>query len=86
MKTGNRGQFIEIVSTRKPRKRKPHEQLRKLLRNPPLLVDVKTAQALLGLGRSTIFEMMRRGDLVRTKQGRATRITMESVLKRAGMS
>ena len=53
----------------------------------PLLADVPTACAMLSLGRTKIFDLMRpeNGALQRVKIGRKTLITMSSIRALAGL-
>lgn len=49
----------------------------------PLLVDLNMARRLLGnAGRTTIFEMIRAGELEGVKLGRSTKVTAESIVRR----
>lgn len=43
------------------------------------LVDIPAARAALGIGRSMLFELLRRGDLEAVKQGRRTFVVVESL-------
>lgn len=45
----------------------------------PLLVDVNTACALLGVKRTTLFAKLRDQVLIRRKIGRKTLVTMHSI-------
>lgn len=45
---------------------------------PPITVTVAELRRLSGLGRSTIFEMLRRGELERVKFGARTLIVLAS--------
>ena len=51
----------------------------------PLLVTPKRAGELLGLGKTTVFDLLNKGILERRKIGKATRITLRSVHKLAGI-
>lgn len=50
----------------------------------PLLLTVRQASEVLGLGRGTVYKLINTGILRARKIGRATRITTESVLREAG--
>lgn len=45
----------------------------------PLLLTVAEAAALLGLGRTTLYELILRGDLMTVKIGRARRVPVASL-------
>lgn len=45
----------------------------------PILVDVSTACALLGVKRTTLFAKLRDQVLIRRKIGRKTLVTMQSI-------
>jgi len=45
----------------------------------PLLLGIPEVKRLCGIGRTTIYERLRSGDLVAVKCGRRTLITSESV-------
>ncbi len=45
----------------------------------PLLLTVTEAAALLGLGRTTLYELILRGDLMAVKIGRARRVPVASI-------
>ena len=51
----------------------------------PLLVTVREAGALLGFGKTKIFQLLECGALERRKVKGATRITLRSVYKLAGV-
>lgn len=51
----------------------------------PLLATVGEAGKLLRCGKTTIFDLINRGLLERRKLGRATRITLASIRKIAGV-
>lgn len=44
-----------------------------------LLVSIKETARILGIGRSTVWSMIGRGDLKTCKLGRARRVTLESI-------
>jgi excisionase family DNA binding protein len=46
---------------------------------PPLLLTVKQTKAVLGLGHTTIYRLLGRGELQGVRIGAARRITMASV-------
>lgn len=50
----------------------------------PLLVTVKQAGALLGIGKTSIFAALKSGTLERRKVNGATRVTLRSVRALAG--
>lgn len=49
-----------------------------------LLVNYTEAAALLSVGRTTVFRLVKAGDLTAVKIGSSSRITMDSVLALAG--
>jgi hypothetical protein len=52
---------------------------------PRLLVPVEAAQAMLGdLGRTTVYELMAGGAIVRVKVGRRTLVTADSITAYVG--
>ena len=51
----------------------------------PLLLTVAQTQRLLGIGKTSVFQMLDTGQLERRKLGRATRVTFRSVLHVAGL-
>lgn len=51
----------------------------------PLLVTVRQACSLLGIGRTHLFQLLNTGVLERRKVGRSTRITLRSVRDLAGV-
>ena len=53
--------------------------MRKSLNIEPLLVDTRTACALLGCAKTKLFEYLRDGRLVRLKLGRKTVVPMDSI-------
>jgi hypothetical protein len=72
-------EFIEIVSGRRVLRTRKPKRLKELLDDPPLLVSVKDAMALVGYKRSKLFSMLADGTLKRVKSGKSTRVTMESI-------
>ena len=46
---------------------------------PPLLVRIEEAARLLCLGRSTVYEMIYKGDIASVKYGSARRIPMSAI-------
>ena len=52
----------------------------------PLLVSVKEARRLLGVGNTKAYQLIREKKLKVVKFGKATRITMESIRAAAGES
>jgi excisionase family DNA binding protein len=46
---------------------------------PPLVVSPKQAQALLGIGRTYLYQLLKEGRLDFFKEGAATRITLDSI-------
>ena len=51
----------------------------------PLLVTVQQACKLLACGKTKVFDLLNQGTLERRKIGKATRITLESIKKLAGV-
>ena len=51
----------------------------------PLLVTVRQAGSLLGVGKTQVFNLLRLGVLERRKVGGATRVTLRSVRDLAGV-
>ena len=72
--------FVEAVSKRRSNRLRKPKRLTELLNDPPLLVSVKDAQALVGYSRSKVFLMLADGTLKRVKSGKSTRVTMESIM------
>lgn len=53
--------------------------------SPPLLVTVHQACRMLNCGKTTVFALINQGTLERRKIGKATRITLDSIKKLAGV-
>lgn len=53
--------------------------IRQHVTNHPLLLKVPDAAAMLGVGRSTLYELIQTGDLVAVRIGRSVRIPARAI-------
>lgn len=82
-KTGQAGTKIEAATASTDRS-KSEKRDEDPIRPGALTISVAQAEQATGLGRTTIDKLMRDGKLVRTKVGRRTLITVESIERLVG--
>jgi excisionase family DNA binding protein len=63
-----------------------HPELSKLEVEPPLLVSVKDASRMLGIGRSSMWKLISRGEIETRRIGRRTLIRRQALENFAGVA